>query len=291
MSRSSRTDASSSCGTFDPVDGLGLAQELGHLPAVVASEVRAHARPEVGGLAHVQDAAGAVLHQVDAGPAGEAGGETQLARRRVRTDGRQGEQVVEPEHAEGAGAFEQCMEHLGGRGRVGERAVARRHRHAQMTRQRAELEVGHLVAHQPPGEPDGVDPSLFELRVPVGGEGCVEERDVEPDVVPHDHRAADELEQGWQDLVDLGCGQEHCLGDPGEDGDERGDRDARVHEGLEPPEQLAAAVLHRAHLGDRAVVGRGAGGLEVEHHEGHLGQRRAEVVEAGLPRGVHGRSR
>ena len=34
--------------------------------------------------------------------------------------------------------------------------------------------------------------------------------------------------------------------------------------------------------------GRRSRRLEVEHHERHLGQRRPEIVEAGLPRGAHG---
>ena len=44
-------------------------------------------------------------------------------------------------------------------------------------------------------------------------------------------------------------------------------------------EELAAAQLQRADLGDRLGAGRPAGGLEVDDDERDLGERRAEVVE------------
>ena len=273
---------------LDPVDGLRLAEQLGHLPTVVAAEVRAHACPEVRRLADVEDATGAVLHQIDAGSARQPRGEAQLARRRVGADGRERQQIVESEHAEGAGPLEQRVQDLGGGRRVGERAVARRHRHAEVPGEGSELEVGHLVAHQSAREPDRVDATLGQLGVAVRGQGGIEERDVEPDVVTDDDRPADELEQGRQDLVDARRGQQHGLGDAGQHGDERRDGDPGVHERLEPSEQLTPAVLHRADLGDRAVVRRRPRRLEVDHHERHLGQGRPEVVEAGLPRGAHG---
>ena len=174
--------------TLDPVDGLRLAEELGHLPPVVATEVRAHACPEVRRLADVEDAPGAVLHQVHAGSAREARGESELARRRVGADGREGQQIVEAQHTEGAGPLEQRVQHLGGGRGVGKGAVARRHRHPEVPGEGPELEVGHLVAHQPARQADRVDAALGQLGVAVCGQRGIEERDVEPDVVTDDDR-------------------------------------------------------------------------------------------------------
>jgi hypothetical protein len=65
-------------------------------------------------------------------------------------------------------------------------------------------------------------------------------------------------------------------------GDERRDGMAGVHERLELPQHLAAAHLDGADLGDPAVLGVGAGGLEVHHDEGDVPQRGAELLEGGL---------
>ena len=55
-----------------------------------------------------------------------------------------------------------------------------------------------------------------------------------------------------------------------------------VHEGAEGAEALAAAQLHGADLGEPAVVGGAARGLDVDDAERDLVQRGAEVVEAAL---------
>ena len=48
------------------------------------------------------------------------------------------------------------------------------------------------------------------------------------------------------------------------------------------PSTSPAAHLDRADLGDLAARRRAAGGLQVDHHEGHLVQRRAQLVERRL---------
>ena len=55
-----------------------------------------------------------------------------------------------------------------------------------------------------------------------------------------------------------------------------------VDQRLELAQPLAAADLHRADLGDLAALRRPAGGLEVDDDEGHLVQRRAQLVEGRL---------
>ena len=55
-----------------------------------------------------------------------------------------------------------------------------------------------------------------------------------------------------------------------------------VDQGVEGAEDLAAADLDGADLGDPVVGGRSAGGLQVQDDELDVEQRRAEVVEATL---------
>ena len=67
------------------------------------------------------------------------------------------------------------MQHLGGRGRVGVRAVHRLDRGAEVARERAELQVRNFVADEPARERDRVDPAVGEPRVAVLDERGVEE--------------------------------------------------------------------------------------------------------------------
>ena len=111
----------------------------------------------------------------------------------------------------------------------------------------------------------------------------LEEADVERSVVSHEHAALGELEELRQHLLDPGSAGHHRVGDAREDRDERRDRLARVHQGLELAQNLAATDLHRADLGDHRPAGRGpAGRLEVHDAEGDVAQRPAELVEAAL---------
>ena len=66
------------------------------------------------------------------------------------------EEVVQGEHAEGTGPFEERVEHLGRRVRVGERAVAGLDGDPEVTGEGAELQIVDLVVEQPPGHPEGV---------------------------------------------------------------------------------------------------------------------------------------
>ena len=124
------------------LDAHRLAQELRHLPPVLGGEVGAHAGAQVGGLADVEHTPAAVAEQVDARQARQLRRERELGRRRVRAHRRQREEIVETEHAERRGPFEQRVQHLGGRGRVGVRAVHRLDRRAEVAGERAERRFG-----------------------------------------------------------------------------------------------------------------------------------------------------
>ena len=134
------------------VDGLRLAQQLADLPPRVAREVRPDPGPQVGGLADVEHAPTAIAEQVDARRAGQGVGERELRGLGVAGDGRQREEVVEAGDAEAGRPLEQEVEQVAGGQRVVERPVAGSVVEAEVRRQRAELAVRHLVAHQSAGE-------------------------------------------------------------------------------------------------------------------------------------------
>ncbi len=193
------------------------------------------------------------------------------------------DEIVEPEHAEPGGTLDQQVEQIGGGERVVERTMARPMVESEPRRQRAELAVGHFVAHQPSGECDGVDDGACQ-RLAVGAmTRRTQEADVEADVVADDHRVADEVDQASprhrsmrgapatrtseSPVSTVICGG---MARPGFD------------ERLERPEALATADLDGADLGDHVVVAVAAGGLEVDDAERDVVQRCAQIVERSL---------
>ena len=204
-----------------------------------------------GRLADEQHGAPPVAEEVDARDPRHPGRERELGGRGVDADLREGDEVVEPEDAPRRRVFEQGVEQLGRRGRVGVRAVHGFGVGPEVLRERVEAQVGDVVAHEAAGHPDRVDPTVRQRRVAVGDECGIEEAAVEPDVVPDDDRVAEELQDRRQQFTDPGRRHDHRLRDAGEQRDRRRDRDTRVHERVDPAEQLTAAQLQRADLGDR----------------------------------------
>jgi hypothetical protein len=90
--------------------------------------------------------------------------------------------------------------------------------------------------------------------------------------VRHEHGAVGELEERRQRGAERRGVGDHRVGDPGQERDERRDRDAGLHERLELAEHLAAAHLDRADLGDAGVDRCAAGGLEVDDDERDVDQ-------------------
>jgi hypothetical protein len=220
--------------------------------------------------------------EVDARCAGETFGEPQLREIGVAAQLRQHQQIVEAGHAEAARALDQQVQEIGGGERVVECAMRRLMVEAQSRRERAELAIGNLVAHETARERTRVECAVDQPRS-AGAQKCrIEERLIEAHVVADEDRAAHPFEQRGQHALDARRAIEHRLRDAGEHRDLRRHRAARIDERVKGAEAFAAAHLDRADLGDRAL-GRGrTGGLEVEHAEGDLGERRSQFVEAAL---------
>ena len=149
--------------------------------------------------------------------------------------------------------------------------------------QRAELAVGHLVAHQPAGQRAGVDDAVGRAaagrrRRSAAWRKPRSKRTLWPTITASPTNSS----RVGSTVSIAGRRDHHRLGDAGEHGDLGRDGRTRVDEGLERAEALAAAQLDRADLGDGARRRRAAGGLEVDHAERDVVQRRAEVVEAAL---------
>ena len=97
-----------------------------------------------------------------------------------------------------------------------------------------------------------------------------------------------ELQEGGQRCAEPWRSGDHRVGDPGQQRDERGDASVGVDQGLELAEHLPPAHLDGADLGDLGVLGATTGGLEIDHHEGHLAQWGAQLLEADLHADGHG---
>jgi hypothetical protein len=78
----------------------------------------------------------------------------------------------------------------------------------------------------------------------------VQEPEVEPGVVGHEDRVAQERDQGGEDGFHRGGLANRVVVDPSEVGDEPGDGDPRIDQGLEGANPFPAPVLDRPHLGD-----------------------------------------
>ncbi len=97
--------------------------------------------------------------------------------------------------ADGAGAFQQAPQHVGSGGGVFQGAVDRRGGGEEVGSERAEAEVAHLGGEQAAGEAQGVESAVGEPPVSVRLCRRLEESHVVADVVPDDHRLADEFDQ------------------------------------------------------------------------------------------------
>ncbi len=199
-------------------------------------------------------------------------------------------QVAEGEDPEPPAQVEEAVEHLGAGLRVRQGPVLGARGGSEELGHRRQADVGQVGTDDPAGQLGRAD---RRARGPVVAEAVglvAEEAVVEGGVVGHEHAAAGELEEAGESGLD-GRGVAHRqVVDPRDVRDVPGDRDSRVHQGLERPDALAPARLHGPDLGDPGGAGHAPGGLEVHEDEGHLRQRGPEVLEGCLNR-LHASSR
>ena len=148
------------------------------------------------------------------------------------------------------------------------RSRPRRHRRghrfgvgAEVGREHVQAQVGHVLPHEAAREPDRVDAPVPEAAVAVTAQRGIEESAVEADVVPRSPRHGGTRAASAATLRSP-ARRHHRFGDAGEQRDERWQRHARVHERVEPAEQLSTRSLSapisvmRSLAGEPPVVSR-----------------------------------
>ena len=110
-------------------------------------------------------------------------------------------QVAEREDPEPPAQVEEPVQDLGARLGVGERTVDGRRARAEVLRERPQPHVRH-VGHTTRRASLAVHTAARQRRVVEPPEAHVQEREVEPRVVRHEDRAARELAEGGQHLLD-----------------------------------------------------------------------------------------
>ena len=240
-------------GEFDVFDARCLAQQRTDLLPLVGGEIGADPRPEVGGLAHIEDVAGGRAEDVDTRRARQGIGEAELGGLRMAGHRGKGHEVVETGDSQAAGSLDEQVQQVAGGEHIVEGAVCGSVFEVEAFGERAQLAVGDLVAHEAAGEGHGVDRSVGQARSIVSFERGLHEAEVEAHVVPDHHGIADELEQRREHVLDARRREHHRLGDAGEHGDLRGDGAAGIDEGLEGAETFAPSIAGGADLGDAAA--------------------------------------
>ena len=270
----------------DVVDLLRLPEQLADLAAVVAREVRAHALAQVRCLADVEGTASCIAEEVHAGPPRQSIGEAELGRLRMRVDAGSASRSSSPSTPKAAARSSRkwsrsAVASASSRARC-DGWCERRKRLARVDNRQfgtssrtSRRASAHVSTHR-----------CVIGAHPEARRAGAEEAEIEAHVVADDHRARAELDERREHRLDAGRRHDHRLGDAGEHRDLRRDRHARVHEGLERAEALAASHLDRADLGDGAALGRSPCGLEVDDAERDVRQGRAEVVERALHGGT-----
>ena len=288
MRRASTTAASSVEPDHLVPHGDRLPQQVADLAAVVAGEVRAHPLAQVGRLAHVERHPPPVDEPVDAGRAGQGGGQAELGGLGVPGQPGEDEEVVEAEHAPGspparaAGAAGRRWPARppgpGGRdgGRAGSAPTSVPRRQlgtSSRTSRRASAAVStKLLASR--SQPSRLRAAL---RKPMSKRTLWPTRTVPPD----------ELDQGGQhgarcagptvtiaSVIPVSTVMAGGMAEPGLTSVWNVPRHS-------PPRTLTAPISVMA-----CSVARPAGGLQVDHAERDLGQRCPEIVE----RALHGRN-
>ena len=224
-----------------------------------------------------------VLEDVDPGRLRQPVREVALAPLRAADPGGVGPELLQGVDPDRAEPPDDPVEDVDRGAGVVERPVVGRHLRAEVPGEGRQLVVAHLVpADDLPGQPHGVEDLGAGPAQVVRGAGRLEEADVEAGVVGDEDGTLRELEELGHRGPGAGGVADHRVGDARQGLDERRDRLAGVDEGLQLAEHLATADLDRTDLGDAAVPGGAPGRLEIDHDEGDLGQRGAEITQPVL---------
>ncbi|OPZ43430.1 MAG: hypothetical protein BWY94_01878 [Actinobacteria bacterium ADurb.BinA094] len=273
---------------LDDVDALEQLERLPGVERLALQEVVARATPQVVGLADVQRRPFGVAHDVHAGGGRETLREGDLVV--VAPGGRLAEarHLLERAHAALLEPGEEEEQQLAGGLGVLEGAVHRFDRGVEARRQRPQraallrAESARHAQRVERGPREGLPAQLAEL--------VVEEAEVERCVVRHQHRVRREIDEPGQHDLDGRRPGHRGVVDAGDAGDHGRDGHARIDERREPVDLAAALESHGADLGDLAEAGCGAGGLDVDHRVGHVGEvppsrppRRQPHVHVALP--------
>ena len=262
---------------LDDFDALEQLQSLAGVVGLALEEVVARAAPQVVGLADVQRRPLVVTHEVHAGRGRDLLRERDLVVVAPRARLAEAGDLLERVHALLLQPGEEQQEQLGGRlgvaqGAVrgldpGVEAVGERTQGAALLR--TELARQAQRVERRPREALAAQPAQF----------VVEKAEIELGVVRHQHRVRGEVNELRQHHLDRRRAGDRLVVDPGDAGDHRRDGHAGVDQGGEGARLAAAFDADGSDLGDLGEAGRRAGGLEVDHGEGDVG----EVAAAGAP--------
>ena len=235
-----------------PLDPLERAKRrLDGRPLPLGPEVRAKPRAEVAGASHVEHLLVPVAEEVDPRPLRRSRDERALARQPARARRREVGQLGDCACATLLRETDQREQDLCRRLCICECPVTRPRRRAEEVRERREPDALDPAGEHSPREPHGVDNRCGDSPPGQPLDLAVEEADVEPGVVRHEHRVACELQETTHRKFDRRCTTQLARVDPGECGDRGRQRPARVDERLEPLLELEAAHTDRTDLADR----------------------------------------
>jgi hypothetical protein len=149
-----------------------------------------------------------------------------------------------------------------------------------VARQRRQLAVAHLVAHEATRQGSRAQDPVLRTRVVQAPERRVQEPGIESGVVRDDHATVHELQQRGRHRLDGWMATNHRLGDTRQRRDRGGYRLAGVHERCQLTDSLTVSHLDGRHFGDAAVAGGTPRGLQIEHDKRRVVQRHAQLVQA-----------
>ena len=263
------------------LDDVQRVQQLERLAGVVGlalQKVVARAAPQVLGFADVEGGALVVAHHVHAGSGGQRLRERDLVVVAARPGLAEARHLLEGAHALLLQPAEEEEQELGRGLRVLQGAVHGLHLRVEAVAEG--LQGTALLRAELARQAQRVERRAREGAALQAAELVVEEAEIEVRVVGDEHGVGGEAHEARQHHVDRRRVGHGGVVDAGDAGDHRGDTDAGVDERREGGDFAPALEAYGADLGDLGEARRGAGGLEVDHGERHVGQ----VAARGVPR-------